>query len=824
MNQVWSRMRVRVSGWLGDALFTLAAAMLVALTLGLSFLNSSNWPTGGDSASHLLYAWLYAEELLFSGQIVPWVPEVFGGLPFLSYYFPLPFIVIASLSKLLGFAVAFKWGAFLAAMLLPGAVLVGSRHLIKLSWPAALFAALGALAFLLHEQNSIWGGNLLSTLAGEFSYSYGVLFAMMAMIAWVRAVSLGRGWVLAGLLEAASGFSHGFPLLIVGFSTAFLLLDNGNFRRTFLLLLRGHLLAFCLLGGWLWPMMEMHSISIPNDGTYSLSGWRELLPTSLWPSVAGGLVGLALLALPVVRRGWDVNQMRAVRYLVSGAGLAVLGFVAGDQIGVADIRFFPLVWLFGAVVCGWLLGQALTALTTSDGSSKSPLLIRILLTVAVCLAMLGWIGSQVRAAPDWGLWNHAGLEAKPQWHNLSTLFPAMRGDLWSPRLVFEHDPANNDIGSTRALEALPMFLNQRPVLEGLYMESAVLGPAIYLLQSEVSRRPSSPLVRFPSGNMDVQFAAKHMNALHTDTLLLRNNETKSAFEASGLFEKIAESAPFAVYKVKKFDSRLAQVVTQPLRILPTKDWMQDAFVWFRTHNRFEAYLPVYSDSALAYTEPNGVEHTVRETQLSRSEMKFETAAIGQPHLIKIAYHPRWHLLSKGSLSIAAPGYMLVIPQEKEIRLVYGHTLVGKLGMAATTGSILFLLFLAWRRATAGGAKSEAEQKYATQSVTVSRRWLLPLAWILFAAWGTYIGLNAPERIYKLAWEAMNAAQYEQAVTHFTRAYELRRAPSKKEEALFWLAKAAEQSGHRAEAKAHYRKLAENYHGFWLPERSRCPPC
>ena len=326
-------------------------------------MNSSNWPTGGDSASHLLYAWLYAEELLFSGQIVPWVPEVFGGLPFLSYYFPLPFIVIASLSKLLGFAVAFKWGAFLAAMLLPGAVLVGSRHLIKLSWPAALFAALGALAFLLHEQNSIWGGNLLSTLAGEFSYSYGVLFAMMAMIAWVRAVSLGRGWVLAGLLEAASGFSHGFPLLIVGFSTAFLLLDNGNFRRTFLLLLRGHLLAFCLLGGWLWPMMEMHSISIPNDGTYSLSGWRELLPASLWPSVAGGLVGLALLALPVVRRGWDANQMRAVRYLVSGAGLAVLGFVAGDQIGVADIRFFPLVWLFGAVVCGWLLGQALTALS-----------------------------------------------------------------------------------------------------------------------------------------------------------------------------------------------------------------------------------------------------------------------------------------------------------------------------------------------------------------------------------------------------------------------------------------------------------------------------
>jgi hypothetical protein len=84
----------------------------------------------------------------------------------------------------------------------------------------------------------------------------------------------------------------------------------------------------------------------------------------------------------------------------------------------------------------------------------------------------------------------------------------MSGNLWSPRLAFEHDPDNNDIGSTRVLEALPMFLNHRPVLEGLYMETALLGLAIYQLQSEISVRPSSPLVRFPSGSLDPQFAAR----------------------------------------------------------------------------------------------------------------------------------------------------------------------------------------------------------------------------------------------------------------------------------------------------------------------------
>ena len=85
------------------------------------------------------------------------------------------------------------------AMLLPGAVFVGGRRWLGMSWAVALFGALGALAFLLHEQNSIWGGNLLSTLAGEFAYSYGLCFAVLTMIAWLRVVHTGRGWIVAAL-------------------------------------------------------------------------------------------------------------------------------------------------------------------------------------------------------------------------------------------------------------------------------------------------------------------------------------------------------------------------------------------------------------------------------------------------------------------------------------------------------------------------------------------------------------------------------------------------------------------------------------------------
>ena len=68
-----------------NGLMLIVPASLIAATLGIPFLLSDNLPTGGDTASHLLYVWLYVHELLPSGHVTAWMPEVFAGFPFLSY-------------------------------------------------------------------------------------------------------------------------------------------------------------------------------------------------------------------------------------------------------------------------------------------------------------------------------------------------------------------------------------------------------------------------------------------------------------------------------------------------------------------------------------------------------------------------------------------------------------------------------------------------------------------------------------------------------------------------------------------------------------------
>jgi len=246
------------------------------------------------------------------------------------------------------------------------------------------------------------------------------------------------------------------------------------------------------------------------------------------------------------------KSLRSAAFMGSCALLAATGFMAAGQIGLADIRFFPFVWLIGGIAAAWVWGVLIQCIF--QGSSSYLSAGKAAFNVVCAVALFGWMCINLSMVSDWGLWNHSGLEAKPQWNQLSKLFPTLTGDLSSPRLLFEHDPQNSDIGSTRALEALPMFLGGRPVLEGLYMESAIVSPAVYQLQSEVSTHPSSPLARFPSASLNTQMAAAHMRFLYVNQVVIRNQESVRDFRRSVDFSETSVVPPFHVFSLTDFNN------------------------------------------------------------------------------------------------------------------------------------------------------------------------------------------------------------------------------------------------------------------------------
>lgn len=828
-----------------DSLVTLCFAVLISSLLHPALLSAGTLPTGGDTASQMFYAKIFQEEMLGSWRITGWMPEVFAGFPLMSYYFPLPFIAAAGLGHLLGFEAGLKWAIVLPSLLLPGTVFALSRHMLRLPSIAAWAAALSSVAFLLHEQNAIWGGNLLSVLAGEFAYSWGMWAAFAGMAAWWRAARHPErpgAWVLPTVLEALTGLCHGYPLLWLGSASFLLVLSGQPKRQVIVLLLKGHLAAFALLGGWLWPLLEIHAYTIPNDAATPLHTWADALPPALWPVLGAGVLGVCSLVFRRLRvRHLCSARCNDSHAVASDAELGLLCFGAlasawavcasmgAERVGLLDVRFLPLAWLMGAVVCGWLFGLAL-------GPAGTPAS-RFFLGFTLLCGLMLWLGPRVREVPTWAYWNHSGLQVKPQWQVLSQLLPDMAGKLDSPRLLFEHDPLNEDLGSTRVLEALPMFLGGRPVLEGLYMESALLGPVVYQLQAEVSVRPSSPLVRFPSGQLDPDMAAVHMQMLNVSQVLLRSQGAAAALMRSGHFEKEATAGPFTLLRLKGFVNALVDPTPRRWAQRPREGWMLDSYRWFRSARLMQEGWPVYEsgrgsyrdddvrlygpppDQAVIGTDPSKTAQ-IEGLALTRHTLEFNTHHVGRPHLVKMAYHPRWELMTRGTLELAAPGFMLVTPEEAQVRLRYGTTWVGRMGEAASLLAIGAVIWSVMR-----GAR---HRRRITNNLTVEFMTSgTAQASRQFAGWGVGAGLiavltlvlqtSSPGIAYHRAWSAFRQGQHDKASVFFFSAYENRRSSAGQEEALFWSAKSADAAGNSGLALDRYQKLANDYHGHWIAE-------
>jgi len=220
---LFPRLRSRVAGGIKglavpenfvSLLVLLAVEAFIILHLSPASLLTSTITTGGDTASHFYTLSYLVNELLPNGQISGWTPGNYAGFPILQFYFPLVFLFMALLDGFMSLEVAFKLGSILGMLLLPlGAY--GMLRLLRVPFPAPAIAALLTLPFLFNAENSMWGGNMLSSLAGEFSYGLSLAISLVALGSLYRGAVENRHVVLNALLIFLVGFSHGYTLLFV---------------------------------------------------------------------------------------------------------------------------------------------------------------------------------------------------------------------------------------------------------------------------------------------------------------------------------------------------------------------------------------------------------------------------------------------------------------------------------------------------------------------------------------------------------------------------------------------------------------------------------
>ena len=178
------------------------------------------------------------------------------------------------------YGVSIKIIAIAGVALLPVAVWAMARAAGIGPEGQALTAA-ATLLFLFDRSFNIYGGNLMSTMAGEFAYSLGLAVAVLFIGVAVRGMDSGRCRVLAGFLLALTGLLHLFSAFLALAATAALVLAGRWRRAAWLQRLRWTLatgaLGAALSAWWVLPFWW-------NRGLLNDMGWgkeRRYL-SSLW--------------------------------------------------------------------------------------------------------------------------------------------------------------------------------------------------------------------------------------------------------------------------------------------------------------------------------------------------------------------------------------------------------------------------------------------------------------------------------------------------------------------------------------------------------------
>jgi hypothetical protein len=590
-----------------NAVAVLGTIIVVFTQLHPNLLFLQTTTAGGDTGAHVALPAFLKSNLLAHGQLTGWDPGWYDGFPLYTFYFPLPGLVTVFLNAFVSYDVAFKLVTVLGSLLLPLCAWAFGR-LAGLRNPAPACLAAATLPFLFEPSFSIYGGNLLSTLAGEFSFSLSLSLALLFLGVVAAGLRTGRHRALAAVLIAATLLCHLIPAMFAAVGAVVWLLIDADLprmlRRGRRSVAAGHrwggrvlwsvtagLVGVGLTAWWLVPF-GLEQAYTTNMGYTKVFGYPHLLfPGSFRWVLVAVVVGLVAM---VARRN------RVAFFLVVMAALSA-GAVILDPAGkLYNVRFLPLWFLCLYLLAGYALAEVVSAVArlarrrrinvwvrdvqqrlgsdehrewipgrrmtpfrrpvpvaVAAGAVVGPLValaaacLVVVPPLAVPATTLAKVG--VHVGPNqpsaWAAWNYSGYEKKPDYPEFQAVIQMMRSvgtGQGCGRTMWEYDPSLNRFGTTESLMLLPYFT--RGCIgsqEGLLFESSSTTPFHFVNQNELSPNPSNAVVDLPYRGLDVALGIRHLQQLGVRYLLTSSTTVQSGAAADPAATQVGSSGPWS---------------------------------------------------------------------------------------------------------------------------------------------------------------------------------------------------------------------------------------------------------------------------------------
>jgi len=197
-----------------DAVLLIYLLIFLGIYFDIRYLFTDTVVTGGDTASWYGVARHMLDELLPNGRLSGWDMGNFCGYPNFSFYFIPPFLMAVAPAYFLGLplTVTLKVAIMVGIFMLPLTTYFGLR-VMKYRFPVPIMGAAASFLILFNESYTMFGGNALSTFAGEFCYMFAfALFPWFAGLLY-QGVETGKGAVKTGVLLGIIGLSHLFVFI-----------------------------------------------------------------------------------------------------------------------------------------------------------------------------------------------------------------------------------------------------------------------------------------------------------------------------------------------------------------------------------------------------------------------------------------------------------------------------------------------------------------------------------------------------------------------------------------------------------------------------------
>jgi len=650
VDQRWSPVE-QISGV--TTFVVVAGCVLVALrTMQPNLLVTRSTPTGGDLGAHVWGPAFLRDHLLPSGRLSGWSMDWYAGLPAYRFYMVVPALLILLVDWVLPYGIAFKLVTVSGIVTMPVACWAFGR-LARFAFPLPALFALAGTVFLYDESFTIYGGNIASTMAGEFSFSISLTLTMVAFGFFARGLQDGTHRGIAATLIALAALSHGIVLMFV-FGGVLVMglvhLDRARWRYVWTTIAT----AIALAAFWVVPFLANHAFMTdmkyggePGGGSFtSMWGMYFPLPTffdilfttlavvgvaasvarrhlvGVWLGVMAiilaAAVHIAQDSLPVIGLLWNpriLPFLHLVRYLLAVIGLveivravvrlaqlerhARLSVASGDPVPDPTSR---LSW--------WVTGSAVTAVAALGvlgvlGFRYQQLPGGNLVTNAQGQAEYRWgpiRSTAPRAFVDgWARWNFSGYEGKPDYPEYYALVQRMKALGEDPahgcgRALWENTSESNRYGTTMALMLLPFWTDSCIAsMEGLFFEAAGTTPYHFLAAAALSDQSSNPVRELRYVDNDAEVGVEHLRDLGVRYYLAYSTDAKTEADARPELVSLGDVGPWRVYEMPT--ARLVEpLATEPVVIAPRpgdqrERWLELGSTWFQHGDEWPA-LPV----------------------------------------------------------------------------------------------------------------------------------------------------------------------------------------------------------------------------------------